>query len=162
VTSPGESGEIWVRGPGVTPGYWNQPREEFFAGDWFRTGDAAHFDDAGHLYIVGRLKEMYRSGGENVYPAEVEAVLSQVPGVAEVAVVGVPDAKWGEAGLAAIVAEPGATVTLEQVRSFGDGKLARFKLPTALIVVDSLPRSATEKISRPQIREMWEKVNADG
>ena len=122
VAAPGEAGEIWVRGPGVTPGYWNQPRDEFFSGDWFRTGDAAHFDDAGHLYIVGRMKEMYRSGGENVYPAEVEAVLAQAPGVAEVAVLGVPDPKWGETGLAAVVPEPGVTVTLEQVRSFGRGQ----------------------------------------
>jgi fatty-acyl-CoA synthase len=162
VAGSGEDGEIWVRGPGVTPGYWNQPREEFFSGDWFRTGDGARLDDAGHLYIVGRIKEMYRSGGENVYPAEVEAVLAQAPGVAEVAVLGVPDPKWGETGLAAIVAEPGVTVTLEQVRSFADGKLARFKLPTALVVLDSLPRSATEKISRPQIREIWEKAAANG
>ena len=73
-----------------------------------------------------------------------------------------PDPKWGETGLVAVVAEPGVTVTLEQVRSFADGKLARFKLPTALIVLDSLPRSATEKISRPQIREIWEKAAANG
>jgi fatty-acyl-CoA synthase len=151
----GSSGEIWVRGSGVTPGYWGQPRDGFFNGDWFLTGDAGYLDAAGHLYIVGRVKEMYRSGGENVYPAEVEKVLAAAPGVAEIAVLGVPDDKWGESGLAAVVAEPGATVTLEQLRAFADGQLARFKLPTALMLFDSLPRSATEKISRPQIRELW-------
>jgi fatty-acyl-CoA synthase len=158
----GETGEIWVRGPGVTPGYWRQPPDEFFTGEWFHTGDAAYLDETGQLYIVGRMKEMYRTGGENVYPAEVEAVLAQVPGVAEVAVLGVPDARWGETGLAAVVAEPGATVTLEDLRAFADGRLARFKLPTALIVLDELPRSATEKISRPRIREIWEKMAAGG
>jgi fatty-acyl-CoA synthase len=157
----GSPGEIWVRGAGVTPGYWGQPRDDYFEGDWFRTGDAGQMDAAGHLYIVGRVKEMYRSGGENVYPAEVEKVLAQAPGVAEIAILGVPDDKWGETGLAAVVAEPGATVTLEQLRAFADGQLARFKLPTALIVLDELPRSATEKISRPQIREQWIKGSAN-
>jgi fatty-acyl-CoA synthase len=151
----GAPGEVWVRGPGVTPGYWKQPRDESFAGEWFRTGDAARLDDAGHLYVVGRVKEMYRSGGENVYPAEVEAVLAPMPGIRELAVVGIPDEKWGETGLVAVVPEPGVTVTLDAVRAFADGRLARFKLPNALLVLDALPRSATEKISRPRLRELW-------
>jgi fatty-acyl-CoA synthase len=154
----GETGEIWVRGPGVTPGYWRQPRGEVFSGEWFRTGDAARIDEAGHLYVVGRIREVYRSGGENVYPAEVEAVLAQLPGVRELAVLGVPDEKWGESGLVALVPEAGVSVTLEQIRGFAEGKLARFKLPAALIVLDELPRSATDKIARPQIRELWERT----
>jgi fatty-acyl-CoA synthase len=158
----GESGEIWVRGPGVTPGYWKQPREPYFSGEWFRTGDAGRLDERGHLYVVGRIKEMYRSGGENVYPAEVEAVLAQMNGVAEVAVVGVPDARWGEAGLAAVVPEPGATITLDELRGFADGQLARFKLPVQLIVLDELPRSATDKISRAQIRDLWQRQGVHG
>jgi fatty-acyl-CoA synthase len=153
----GETGEILVRGPGVTPGYWRQSREEFFTGDWFHTGDAGRLDDAGHLYIVGRVKEMYRSGGENVYPAEVEGVLAELPGIRELAVLGVPDEKWGETGLVAIVPEPGVTISLEDVRAFADGRLARFKLPSALIVLAELPRSATDKISRPAIRELWQR-----
>jgi fatty-acyl-CoA synthase len=157
----GSPGEIWVRGSGITPGYWGQSREGFFEGEWFRTGDAGELDEAGYLYIVGRVKEMYRSGGENVYPAEVEKVLAEAPGVAEIAILGVPDDKWGETGLAAVVAEPGATVTLEQLREFADGRLARFKLPTALMLLDELPRSTTDKISRPQIREQWVKARAD-
>jgi fatty-acyl-CoA synthase len=159
--TPGEPGEIWVRGPGVTPGYWRQPRDEFFAGDWFRTGDAARLDAAGHLIIVGRVKEVYRTGGENVYPAEVEAVLVDMPGIRELAVLGVPDEKWGETGLVAVVPEPGATIGLDEVRAFADGKLARFKLPSAMIVLDALPRSATDKIARPQIREQWQRMHAD-
>lgn len=154
----GEAGEVQVRGPGVTPGYWRQPREEFFDGDWFRTGDAGRIDADGHLYIVGRIKEMYRSGGENVYPAEVEAVLARLPGVRELAVLGVPDQKWGESGLVAVVPEPGVTITLDAVRAFADGKLGRFKLPTALLVLDALPRSTTDKISRPKIREVWQRT----
>jgi fatty-acyl-CoA synthase len=156
----GETGEIWVRGPGVTPGYWRQPGEEFFCGEWFRTGDAARIDAAGHLYVVGRIREVYRSGGENVYPAEVEAVLAQLPGIRELAVLGVPDEKWGESGLVALVPEDGVCITLEQIRSFAEGKLARFKLPAALFVLDELPRSATDKIARPQIRELWQRTRA--
>jgi fatty-acyl-CoA synthase len=152
----GDTGEILVRGPGVTPGYWRQPRDDFFTGDWFHTGDAARFDDGGHLYIVGRVKEVYRSGGENVYPAEVETVLAELPGIRELAVLGIPDAKWGETGLVAVVPEPGVTISLDDVRAFADGRLARFKLPSALIVLDELPRSATDKISRPAIRQLWQ------
>jgi fatty-acyl-CoA synthase len=154
--APRETGEVWVRGPGVTPGYWRQAPELNFSGEWFRTGDAAWMDDARRIYIVGRLKEMYRSGGENVYPAEVEAALVTMPGVVDLAIVGVPDEKWGETGLLAMVLEPGVTTTIEDVRAFADGKVARFKLPTSLIVLDSLPRSATDKVSRPRIREIWE------
>lgn len=151
----GEVGELWVRGGAVTPGYWRQPRSEVFDGDWFRTGDAARLDDAGHLYIVGRVKEMYRSGGENVYPAEVENVLAGLPGVAELAVVGVPDERWGETGLLAVVLAPGATLTLADVQAYASGRLARFKHPAHLLVLDEMPRSATEKISRAAIREQY-------
>jgi len=97
----GAPGEVWVRGPGVTPGYWKQPRDESFAGEWFRTGDAARLDDAGHLYVVGRVKEMYRSGGENVYPAEVEAVLRTHPDVVDCAVLPWADEQMGQVGWAA-------------------------------------------------------------
>ncbi|WP_433359797.1 AMP-binding protein [Streptosporangium sp. CA-115845] len=153
--APGAAGELWIRGGGVTPGYWRQPRSEFFDGDWFRTGDVARLDAAGHLYIVGRVKEMYRSGGENVYPAEVENVLAGMPGIAEIAVVGVPDDRWGETGLLAVVPEDGAKVTLADVHAYGAGRLARFKLPAHLLVLDEMPRSATDKISRARIREWF-------
>lgn len=152
----GEIGELWVRGPGVTPGYWRQPRSESVDGQWFRTGDAARLDDAGHLSVVGRLKEMYRSGGENVYPAEVEAVLAEMPGIAEFAVVGVADEKWGEVGLLTVVPASEADITPADVHAFAAGRLARFKLPAHLVVLDQLPRSATEKISRTTIREQFD------
>jgi fatty-acyl-CoA synthase len=152
---PGEVGELWVRGGAVTPGYWRRPREESFEGPWFRTGDAGRMDEGGHVYIVGRVKEMYRSGGENVYPAEVENVLVDLPGVAELAVVGVPDERWGETGLLAVVLAPGAALTLADVQALATGRLARFKHPSHLLVLDAMPRSATAKISRAAIREIF-------
>lgn len=148
-----EVGELWVRGGGVTPGYWRRPREEALEGDWFRTGDAGRLDVRGHLFIVGRIKEMYRTGGENVFPAEVEGALVDLPGVAELAVVGVPDERWGESGLLAVVLEPGATLSLSDVHAYADGRLAKFKHPRHLLVLDELPRSATGKVSRPAVRE---------
>jgi fatty-acyl-CoA synthase len=151
----GDVGEIWVRGPSITPGYWNRPRADFFDGDWFKTGDCARRDAEGHYYIVDRLKEVYRSGGENVYPAEVEAVLAQVPDVLELAIVGVPDQRWGEVGLAVVVPRPGATVSLETLTDFASGKLARFKLPKHIEVVDELPRNVTAKVARDELRRAY-------
>jgi fatty-acyl-CoA synthase len=153
----GETGEILVRGPGVVPGYWHTDPAPLFTGGWFRTGDAGRMDEAGHLYIVGRVKEVYRSGGENVYPAEVEQALADMPGMAEFAVLGVPDERWGETGLIAVVPEPGVTITLEAVREYAGPRLARFKLPSHLLVMTEMPRSATDKISRPAIREIWQR-----
>ena len=153
----GKTGEILVRGPGVVPGYWHQDPAPFFLDGWFRTGDAGRMDAAGHLYVVGRVKEVYRSGGENVYPAEVEQALADMPGVAEFAVLGVPDERWGETGLIAVVPEPGVTITLEAVRKYAAPRLARFKLPSHLIVMTELPRSATDKISRSAIGEIWQR-----
>jgi fatty-acyl-CoA synthase len=153
----GQTGEILVRGPGVVPGYWHTEPAPFFLDGWFRTGDAGRMDEAGHLYIVGRVKEVYRSGGENVYPAEVEQALADMPGVAELAVLGVPDERWGETGLIAVVPEPGATITIETVREYAEPRLARFKLPSHLIVMAELPRSATSKISRTVIRDIWQR-----
>jgi fatty-acyl-CoA synthase len=114
-------------------------------------------DEAGHLYIVGRVKEVYRSGGENVYPAEVEQTLADMPGITEFAVLGVPDERWGETGLIAVIPEPGVTITLEAVREYAGPRLARFKLPSYLLVMTELPRSATDKISRSAIREIWQR-----
>jgi fatty-acyl-CoA synthase len=139
------------------PGYWHTEPAPFFLDGWFRTGDAGRMDEAGHLYIVGRVKEVYRSGGENVYPAEVEQALADMPGVAELAVLGVPDERWGETGLIAVVPEPGATITIEAVREYAGPRLARFKLPSHLIVMAELPRSATSKISRTVIRDIWQR-----
>ena len=158
----GETGEILVRGPGVVPGYWRTDPGPYFTGGWFRTGDAGRIDEAGHLYIVGRVKEVYRSGGENVYPAEVEQALADLPGIAEFTVLGVPDERWGETGLIAVVPEPGVTVTLEAVREHAAPRLARYKLPSHLVVMTELPRSATDKISRSAILEVWQRGRQPG
>ena len=149
----GQTGEIWLRGPSVTVGYWRKNRDEFFSGDWFRTGDAARRDADGFYYLAGRTKEMYKTGGENVYPAEVENVLSTHPAVADIAVVGVPDRKWGEVGIAVVVPAPGSNPTLEELHTFAGDKLARFKFPTKIVIVDDLPRNVTGKVSREQLRE---------
>ena len=154
-TAAGEPGEVWVRGANVTPGYWNDPvatAAAFADGGWFRSGDIAVVDDEGHFHIVDRLTDMYVSGGENVYPAEVEAVLFEHPAVAEAAVVGVPDEKWGEVGRAFVVAVPGRQVDLAEVREFLGGRLARYKLPAYFDVVDDLPRTGSNKVRKAPLR----------
>jgi len=152
---PGEVGEIWTRGPAITPGYWRRPRDDYFTGDWFRTGDCGRLDEAGRLYIVDRLREVYRSGGENIYPAEVELILSSAPGVQEVAVIAVPDDRWGEVGMAIVEPAPGGDVTLDGLLAHAEGKLARFKLPKHFATVDVMPRNATLKIDRPALKKAF-------
>jgi fatty-acyl-CoA synthase len=129
--APNEFGELWVAGPNITPGYWNRPdaTASSFAGRWLKTGDAARVDDEGFVFIVDRWKDMYISGGENVYPAEVENVLYQLPQVAEAAVIGVPSEKWGETGLAVLVLKPGQSLDKVTVLNHCGERLARFKLP---------------------------------
>lgn len=153
--APGAVGEIWTRGGAITPGYWRRPREDYFTGDWFRTGDCGRFDEGGGLYIVDRLREVYRSGGENVYPAEVERALSDAPGVKEIAVIAVPDERWGEVGLAIVELLPGHEVTLEDLLAHGDGKIARYKLPKHFATIDEMPRNVTLKIERSTLRKKF-------
>ncbi|WP_214408999.1 acyl-CoA synthetase [Sphaerisporangium fuscum] len=151
----GEPGEVLIQGPNVTPGYWADPgatAAAFADGDWFRSGDVATFDEEGHLHIVDRVKDMYVSGGENVYPAEVESTMFEHPGVAEVAVVGVPDPKWGEVGRAFVVPRPGADVTGDELRAFLLGRLAKYKIPRYFDLVDGLPRTGSGKIRKPELR----------
>jgi len=152
----GEIGEIWLRGPSITVGYWGKPREDYFSGDWFRTGDAASRDADGFYYLAGRTKEMYKSGGENVYPAEVENVLSLHPAVADIVVVGVPDETWGEVGTAVVVLRPHAELTLEGLHAFAGDRLARYKRPKALVLVDELARNVTGKVNRAELRSRYE------
>jgi fatty-acyl-CoA synthase len=151
----GEVGEIWTRGPAITPGYWNRPRDDYFTGDWFRTGDCARKDEAGRLYIVDRLREVYRSGGENIYPAEVELVFAAMAEVKEVAVIAIPDERWGEVGFAIVETMPGATVTIDMLHAFADGKLARFKLPRQMATIDEMPRNATLKLDRALLKRIY-------
>ncbi len=146
----GEPGELWLRGPAVTSGYWNQPElsEKAFCGDWFMTGDVAVRDEDGFYYLVDRKKDMYISGGENVYPAEVEAVIMELEAVAEVAVVGLPDEKWGEKGVAVVVPVSGKTVTPEAVVSHCVARLAKYKVPKDVVVSNEIPRNSTGKVQK--------------
>lgn len=151
----GEAGEILVRGPVVTRGYWrrDEATAQAFTGEWFHTGDIGVEDDDGFTFLVDRSKDMYISGGENVYPTEVENRLLDVPGVAEAAVVGVPDEKWGEVGSAFIVLQKGAELTEESLRKALDGVLARYKIPRYMEFLDQLPRTATGKVKKHILRE---------
>lgn len=148
-------GEMCVRGPNVTAGYWNNPdatRSSFDDAGWFHTGDIAHRDADGHYYIVDRLKDMIISGGENVYPAEVERVLAAHPEVLEAAVLGVPDPKWGETVLAVLTCTPGTRLTVEEVREFTGQHLARYKLPTRVLIAEELPRNGSGKLAKGELR----------
>jgi fatty-acyl-CoA synthase len=151
----GEVGEILVQGPNVIKEYWNRPdaASSFEADGWFHTGDLGRRDEDGFLIVTDRLKDMFVSGGENVYPAEVEAVLSGHPGIAAVSVIGVPHPKWGEAPHAFVVPRDSAEVTAESLMDFLDGKLARYKIPRTLTVVEDLPRTASGKIRKNLLRE---------
>jgi fatty-acyl-CoA synthase len=150
----GEVGEIWLRGPNVFSGYWNRPEAsaQVFANGWFRTGDLAAQDEEGLTYVVGRSKEMFKSGGLNVYPAEIEALLSQHPAVREVCVIGVPDEKWNEVGRAIVAFKPGMTATTEELLGYCEGKLARYKIPKSVVCVDALPRNALGKVVRADLK----------
>lgn len=148
------SGELWVRGPNVSRGYWNNPEATaaaFTPDGWFRTGDLGYRDPDGYFFIVDRLKDMIISGGENVYPAEIENVLSAHPQIEDVAVVGVPDEKWGEA-VCAVVKLAEGMLTLDEVRDFAALSIARYKLPTRLILRDEVPRNGAGKLDKPTIR----------
>lgn len=149
-------GELLVRGPNVSPGYWNRAAG---TGDgatgWFHTGDTARRDRDGFYYIVDRKKDMYISGGENVYPAEVEAALLELDAVAEACVIGIPDAQWGEVGCAHIVLRPGSTLAEETVLAHCRGCLARYKVPKRIEFVESLPRTASGKLLKGVLRDRY-------
>ncbi len=156
--APGESGEIWCRGPTVTPGYWRRPEAnaESFVDGWFRTGDIGSRDADGYVYIEDRLKDMYISGGENVYPAEIENVLYELSPILEVAVIGVPDERWGETGCAVVVLHEGESLTAESIQDHCRPRLARFKQPSHVVFVEALPRNATGKVLKFELRQRIE------
>jgi fatty-acyl-CoA synthase len=181
--APGETGEIVVSGPNLMQGYWNQaepvlvwgsdppgtprrpsgPRDfaasaaaeerALMGGPWLRSGDAGTTDADGYVFVVDRIKDMIISGGENIYPAEVENVLREHPAVADCGVIGVPDARWGEVGRAVVVLRPGAEATEADLLSFLDGKIARFKIPKSVRFTGELPRTGTGKILKKRLRE---------
>ena len=152
--APGAVGELLTKGPNITPGYWNKPAATAaaFTDGWLHTGDAARQDEEGFVYIVDRWKDMYISGGENVYPAEVENVLFQIPEVADAAIIGVPDERWGEVGMAIIVRKADQDLVEGDVIRHCLGRLAKFKVPQSVVFVESLPRNATGKVLKRELR----------
>ena len=159
---PREVGEIQFRAKTVMKGYWNKPdaSEKTLAGGWFRTGDAGYFDEDGYLYIHDRVKDMIVSGGENIYPAEVENAIFGHPAVADVAVIGVPDEKWGEAVKAIVVRKPGVETGAADIIAYAGERIARYKLPKSVDFVEALPRNPTGKILRRELRApYWEGRN---
>jgi fatty-acyl-CoA synthase len=151
---PGRDGEILVRGPSVAAGYWNAPGEtaRTFADGWYRSGDLGHFDAEGHLHVVSRKKDMIISGGENVYPAEVETVLLECQAIEEACVVGLPEARWGEAVVAAVVLKPGCRMTEAEALALFQGRIARYKHPREVRFLERLPRSALGKVQKEAVR----------
>jgi long-chain acyl-CoA synthetase len=157
VLPTGQSGEICVKGPNITKGYLNRTREtqEAFWGDWYRTGDIGVFDDEGYLFIVDRVKDMIITGGENVYSREVEEVLYTRPEVLECAVVGLPDAEYGERVTAFIIPQAGRHIDGAALKSFMKDALANYKIPKAFVEVEELPKSSTGKLLKRELREMY-------
>ncbi len=152
---PGEVGEIVYRGPTLMAGYWNDPEAtaEAYAGGWFHSGDLVRADEEGFLYVVDRKKDMIISGGENIYCAEVENVLAAHPGIADVAVIGVPHERWGETPVAVVVpADPVAPPTLDDLTEWTRDKLASYKKPTLLALLPELPRNASGKVLKHELR----------
>ncbi len=159
----GEIGGIEVRGPNVFKGYWRMPektRDEFTDDGWFKTGDVGKIDERGYVTIVGRSKDLIISGGYNVYPAEVEGYINEMPGVAESALVGVPHPDFGEVGVAVVIAKPGARVDSEQIVASLKAQLANFKIPKRCFVVDELPRNSMGKVQKNLLREQHKQLFA--
>ena len=156
---PGEIGEIVVTGPILMSGYWNKPEQtrDVIRNTWFHTGDLATIDDEGFMYIIDREKDMYISGGENIYPSEIEKLLLGNPKIFDVAIYGVPDEKWGEVGKASIVLKEGEEMTAEEVVGFLKGKIGKFKIPEYVDFVYGLPRTASGKIKRYLLVERFNK-----
>lgn len=152
---PGQVGEIVARGPNVMSGYWEMPKEteKTIVDGKLHTGDLGYTDESGFFYIVDRAKDMYRSGGENVYPAEIEKILAQHPKITNVAIIGVPDEKWGETGKAFIECKENTTITKDEIIQFLDGKIARYKFPGQVEVVDSIPMTSWGKVKKSVLKQ---------
>ena len=153
---PGVTGEILVRGPNVMIGYWRAPQAtaEVLQDGWFRSGDMGHWDADGYLFVDGRRKEMIISGGENIYPAEIENVLIECPDIAEATVVGRPDRRWGEVVVAVVVPREGTDLTRERVLGLFEGRIARFKHPKEVLFVGEMPKTALGKVRKEDVRSL--------
>ena len=153
-----EVGQLIVRGPNVTPGYWgsSEANETDFSDGWLKTGDAAKVDREGYFYIVDRIKDMFISGGENVYPAEIENVLYELPGILEVAVIGIPDEKWGEVGMAVVVCNPQLVLEESAILDHCSKHLAKYKVPKRVVFTGELPKTASGKIQKTLLLDLFE------
>jgi long-chain acyl-CoA synthetase len=153
----GALGEIVVRSEAVMPGYWQNPQAttDALAGGWLHTGDLGRLDEHGYLYVLDRAKDMIISGGENIYPAEVENALFGHPDIADVAVIGIPSVRWGEEPLGVIVPKPGRQPDIESLIAWGRARIAGFKVPKRYEVVSALPRNAGNKVLRRELRAMF-------
>ena len=155
--APGTVGEIQIKGPNVIEQYWNRPEasaDSYTPDGWFKSGDMGYKDPDGFVFISDRLKDMIISGGENIYPAEVEQAIAELDAVGSVAVIGVPDEKWGEVPRAVVLLREGARLTEEQLRAHLDGRLARYKIPKSVVFVDEMPRTASGKIRKAELRKL--------
>jgi long-chain acyl-CoA synthetase len=158
---PGERGEIVTRGPATMKGYFGRPKdtEEVMRGGWLHTGDIGYLDEAGFVYVVDRKKDMIIRGGENIYPAELEDALFANPGIAEAAVVGIPDPVFGEKVVAFVVLRPGSTLTSEAILDDLQSRVRKFKMPQTVHLVSALPKAGVGKVLRRQLREEAKKLD---
>jgi len=162
---PHQVGEVWLRAPNVTPGYFNRPAETAATltdDGWLRTGDGGYLDEEGYLFLTDRIKDMIVSGGENVYPVEVEEALSQHPDVLDVAVIGVPDERWGETVKALVIPRPGRAPAPQDLIAFARERLAGYKLPRSVELVEELPRTASGKVLKRELRDRYSAATATG
>ena len=157
----GVPGEIVVRSK-MTASYWNNPdaNDALYTGEWLHTGDLGKLDEDGYLYFVDRKKDLIKTGGENVYPQEVENLLNRHPAVAEVTVIGLPDPKWGEAVTAVVVSKDGNDLSLEEMKAFCKGNIAGYKIPKIIKMVEKIPKNETGKVIKRELRERFQKEEA--
>ena len=155
--APGQTGEIWLKGPAVTPGYWRKPDEtgKTFEQDWFRTGDLGHIDADGYYYLTDRIKHIIISGGENISPKEVEVIINQLEDVVESSVVGIPDEKWGEKVVAAVVTKSGSSIKPEEIRAHCKSQLHDWKCPKEVVFVKELPRNTMGKVLKEEVKNIF-------
>jgi len=154
---PGETGEIWLKGPNVTPGYWRKPDEtaRAFEEGWLRTGDLGRVDEDGYYYLTDRIKHIIISGGENISPKEVETVITQFEGVVESSVVGIPDEKWGEKVVAAVVTRPGSRIKPQEIRDFCKKHLHDWKCPKEIVFLKELPKNKMGKVLKEEVKQCF-------